>query len=109
MKKFALLAGMAIASLLVTAPAEARNLNVVIINDSHETMTHLYGSNRDRSGWENDIFGDGVLGPHERVIVDFEDNSGYCIFDIKVRWADGNEAIAWNRNVCELNSLTFSN
>jgi hypothetical protein len=99
-----LFAATAAAVLLSMQAGQAENLNrhVVVQNDTGFTMTRFYASNRDSSSWEEDIFGEYVLPAHSAVDVNIDDGTGYCIYDLKAVFEDGDEVERRAFNVCEL-------
>jgi hypothetical protein len=56
--------------------------------------------------WEEGIFGVDVLPSGERVTIDIDDGSGACRFDFRAVFADGDEAVKGNVNVCGVSSAT---
>ena len=36
------------------------------------------------------------------------DGTGYCIFDFKAVFDDGDVVEVWGRNICELDTFTFN-
>lgn len=91
-----------------TAPAAALERWVTIINNTGYTMVAFYASHRDATTWEEDILGNDVLPSGYRVNINMDDNSGYCIFDFKAVFDDGDEVEVWDRNICELDTFTFN-
>ncbi|MFV2038229.1 MAG: hypothetical protein ACC646_11635, partial [Paracoccaceae bacterium] len=62
---------------------------VVIANDIGFTIVEFYGSNNGTDSWEEDILGADVLPPNSTVRIDFDDGTGYCMFDFKAVFDDG--------------------
>lgn len=87
-----------------TANAQVLNRWVSIINDTNVTMTEFYASNRDQSNWGRDWFGNSVLQSFSQVDFNLDDGSGYCIWDLKAVFADGDEVTRMGLNVCETGS-----
>ncbi len=88
--------------------ANALNRWVQVINNSSQTMMNFYASNRDRTTWEEDILGRRVLRPGQRIKINIDDGTGYCIYDMRAVFANGAEAVRWNANVCELATWTIT-
>ena len=42
------------------------------------------------------------------VVVDFDDGTGACLFDIRARFADGDVVDRRQINVCQVSTLTFN-
>ncbi|MGR3364208.1 MAG: hypothetical protein ACU0CY_08525 [Maritimibacter harenae] len=91
-----------------TLPAAALDRWVTIVNNTGYTMVRFYASHRDAKTWEEDILGTDVLPSGRQVNINFDDRSGYCIFDFKAVFDDGDEVEVWNRNICELSTFTFN-
>jgi len=84
--------------------AFAQNRVVQIINDTNVTMTHFYATNRDQRNWGQDWFGNSVLPSRSSVNVNIDDGTGYCIYDFRALFSDGDEVTNYGFNVCELGS-----
>jgi len=94
-------------ALLFAGAVSAQPLDrwITIINDTNVTMTDFYASNRDQSNWGRDWFGSGaMLFPSSQVDFNLDDGTGYCIWDLKAVFADGEELTNMGYNVCELGS-----
>lgn len=101
--------GMAAAALLcLSSVAMAENRIVTVHNRTDSTLLSLYGSNRDASGWEEDIMGPDLLLSGETVDVNFDDSSGYCIFDLRATFDDGSEAVKYGVDVCAISDFYFN-
>ena len=88
--------------------ADAADRRVRIINETSFDMVRFYGSNVGTDDWEEDILGRDILRAGKSVNVNFDDGSGYCMFDFKAVFDDGDEVIARRKNVCELGSFRFT-
>jgi hypothetical protein len=84
------------------------NRHVLIVNNTGYTMTHFYGSNAGTNSWEEDILGVDVLPSGSSVDINFDDGTGYCTFDFKAVFSDGDEVIQPNVNVCSIGTFTFN-
>lgn len=105
----ALTGAVAAATVLAAAfPAAALDRRVTIVNKTGYTMVRFYASHRDARSWEEDIFGNKVLYNGYSVVINIDDGSGYCIFDFKAVFDDGDEVESWGNNVCELSTFTFN-
>jgi hypothetical protein len=93
---------------LVAASASAYDRSVLIINNTSKPIIEFYGSNTGTQQWQEDILGVDVLPVGEEVNINFNDNTGYCIFDFKMVFDDGSEGIESRFNVCDYGSLTLT-
>ncbi len=96
------------AVLFSVSVAQAEDRRVRVINETRYTITHLYGSNVGTQDWEEDILGDQVLGPGQSVVVNFDDGTGYCLFDFMAKFEDGDTAIKSGVDVCKISSFRFT-
>ncbi len=82
------------------------NRNVLIVNQTGQTIYRFYGSNVGTNSWEEDILGSSVLLSGQSVNINFDDGSGYCNFDFKVEFQDGSYVTESNINVCQISTYT---
>ncbi len=92
---------------LSAQPVLAQDRRVKIINSTGYTIVRFYGSNKGSQSWEEDILGSGVLYSGTSTVIDFDDGSGYCVFDFKAVFDDGDELVKTGVNVCELTEFTY--
>lgn len=86
--------------LISTVAAQAENRWMTIENLTGVTMTEFFASNDGQNSWGRDWLGRDVLYHNQYIEFNFDDGSGYCIWDMKAVFADGEEAV-WNQiNVC---------
>lgn len=88
-------------------PALALDRRVEIVNETGFTIVQFYGSNKGADTWEEDILGEDVLPSGSSVVINFNDDSGYCKFDFKAVFDDGDELVKQNVNICEIGSFTY--
>jgi hypothetical protein len=100
LRRAAIVMGTLVAFAVATS-ASAEDRRVKIINETSVAITHFYGSNAGSGSWEEDILGQDTLAPNQSVIINFDDVSGYCKFDFKVKFSDGDEVIREGVDVCE--------
>ncbi len=94
-------------AVVIAGSASAEDRRVRIVNDTGYTLQEFYGSNVGSDSWEEDILGYDVIGPYSSLIIDFDDGSGYCLFDFKAVFSDGDVLIRKRVNVCEISSYTY--
>lgn len=102
---FAALAGVFLLAGTVSSQAEDRRVR--IINETSWTMTYFYASNVGADTWEEDILGADVLPSGESVVINIDDGTGYCLYDFKAVFADGEELIRERVDVCEISSFRY--
>ena len=101
-----LLAGTAVA-LATALPAAALDRRVTIINNTGFTIVEFYGSNTGSNSWEEDILGQDVLPSGNSVVINFDDASGYCKFDFRAVFEDGDVLEKGGVNICEISTFTY--
>ncbi|MVO15049.1 hypothetical protein [Parasedimentitalea huanghaiensis] len=89
-------------------PAAALDRRVRIVNQTGYVLVEFYGSNKGSRSWEEDILGPDVLGSGQSVMINFDDGTGYCKFDFKAVFDDGDELIRKNVNICEIGTYTYN-
>lgn len=87
--------------------AQAQDRHVRVINASPRSLVSFYASNIWRPGWEEDIFGLGTLPPGQSILINIDDGTGYCRFDLKAVFSNGAEVVRYNVNVCGVESWTI--
>ena len=89
-------------------PANALDRNVKIINETSYDIVRFYGSNVGADSWQEDILGQDGLYSGKSVTVNFDDESGYCVFDFKAVFSDGDEVVSNRINVCEVGTYRYN-
>jgi hypothetical protein len=84
----------------VVTPAQAANRRVTIINSTSHFMTNLYASNTDDANYHGDLLGSDILRPGETKVINFDDGTGACYFDLKAKFTGDNSAEKSALNVC---------
>ena len=59
--------------------------------------------------WQEDILGSDILPSGSSVVINVDDGTGYCKYDFKAVFEDGDTAISPDNNVCELSEFNFTN
>ncbi|MDP1670427.1 hypothetical protein [Phaeovulum sp.] len=91
----------------IALPAAALDRRVRIINNTKFTIVEFYGSHTGTTSWQEDILGRDVLPPGNSVNINFDDGTGYCVFDFKAVFNDGDVLEKYGVNVCEIGSYTY--
>lgn len=89
-------------------PAHALDRRVTIVNETGYTIVKFYGSNTGSDSWEEDILGQDVLPSGSSVVINFDDASGYCKFDFRAVFDDGDELVKEGVNICEISTFTYN-
>jgi len=94
-------------SLTTALPALALDRRVTIINNTGYTIVRFYGSNTGSKSWEEDILGEDVLPSGSSVVINFDDATGYCMFDFRAEFEDGDVLERAGVNICEIATFTY--
>lgn len=97
----------ALAILVSTSFAQAYDRRVRIHNQTGYDMYYFYASNTGTNNWEEDILGNDILPTGSYVTINIDDGTGYCQYDFKAVFEDGDEVVSWRNNVCELADFYF--
>ena len=101
-------AAVLVASLaMIAAPASALDRHVRIVNQTGYTIVRFYGSNTGADDWQEDILGEDMLPSGQSVVINFDDATGYCMFDFKAVFDDGEELVRDGVNICEVATFTY--
>lgn len=94
-------------SLVTTLPAAALDRRVTIVNNTGFTIVEFYGSNTGADTWQEDILGADVLPSGQSAVINFDDETGYCMFDFRAVFEDGEVLERGGINVCEIGTFTY--
>jgi len=94
--------------LVLSSSALGYDRGVTLVNNTSKTVAEFYGSNTGTGEWQEDILGQDTLAPGEEVSIDFDDGTGYCMFDFKIVYTDGSEEVEEKFNVCDYGKLTLN-
>tara|TARA_R110002073_G_scaffold23938_1_gene81204 strand:- start:577 stop:927 length:351 start_codon:yes stop_codon:yes gene_type:complete len=92
---------------VTAAPSQAEDRRVRIINETSVTLVEFYASNVGTNDWEEDILGYDVLSSGDNVIINIDDGTGYCLYDFKGVFADGDVIVDERIDVCEVSSHRY--
>lgn len=92
---------------LAVGVAAADRRDFYIYNKGTEPIYYVRVSHISETKWGDDILGQDVLMPDERVKITFSDDSDLCYYDIQVEYKDGDKREERNVNLCETSSVSF--
>jgi len=101
----------AAALLAFTAPVDAgskgNDYRIRVVNNSKHTVYRFFATNRDNDSWGRDIL-PVAIPPGYNYVLDGDDGSGYCVYDLRAETQDGRIYWKWDGvNVCTLLTLTL--
>ena len=89
------------------AQAQALDRQVRIVNATSSEIVELYGSRVDARTPRN-ILGEATLPSGASMDVDFDDGSGYCLFDFRAVFDDGAVLERKRVNICEVGTFRYT-
>lgn len=107
-KRFLLMSAIAVTALAGTHVAQAADRTVRVFNKTKVPIYAFYASRTSTNDWEEDILGDDVIMPGESMLIDIDDGTGACKFDFKGEFADGDEVVKNNVDVCRVGEFSFT-
>jgi hypothetical protein len=87
-------------SLMMTSAASAYERWVNIVNYGDSEIVHVRIRHIDTRHWGPDLLGNYVIEVGDDFTVDPVRPNGYCRFDIKLEYADGNTQVIRDQNLC---------
>jgi hypothetical protein len=99
-------------SLAIAAPGVVRAdpRDFTLVNESTVVIREAYVSSSATTSWEEDVLGNDVLPPGNRITVTFSGfRPGDCSYDIKVVGMGGETGYLWAVDLCSTSVVTFTN
>ena len=93
---------------VATVAVDNQDRRVNIVNQTGFTIMEFYASSVGQNNWQEDILGANVLPAGRSVVVNIDDGTGYCLYDLKAVFEDGDEAVKYRVNVCEISTFNFT-
>ena len=106
MKKFAIAAALAVASLASAAWAAAQDFTIV--NDTGRTMVMINISPTGEEAWGPDLLGSEVMADGATASVTFEIDESRCLWDVRATFDDGAVGDWRALDLCEISTITLS-
>lgn len=101
-------ASLAACAIAATAGAAAAlDRTVTVINETTYAIVNFYASNVGADDWQEDILGADIIYPGEAWDINFDDGTGYCMFDFLAIFDDGEELVHERVNICEISTYRF--
>lgn len=86
---------------------EGYDRRMVVVNESKRVIREFYATNSGVNVWGRDLLGQNVIHPGQRYIFNFDDGSGFCMFDFRAVLDNGQPIERYRVNVCEYASWTL--
>lgn len=78
---------------------DSQNRVVDVVNTTDAPL-HFYARNAERRSAGRERFGENDLAPHQYLTINFDDESGACLFDLHAAFQDGSEKKAERFDTC---------
>lgn len=88
--------------------AQALDRRVQVVNNTSFTIMRFQASNKGSESWEEDILGVRILSPGDTIIMNIDDGSGYCVYDFRATFDDGDAVERRGINVCKVSTFTIN-
>ncbi len=93
---------------LTTQSVLADRRDFTVRNDSVTDLQELYVSPSSENEWGTDILGRDILPSGQATLVQFDDDSTACRYDIRAIFSDGQPVEDYQVDLCRTNTYTFS-
>lgn len=100
---------LAIAALTVGmgGAASASNADFQLVNKTGYQIDSVFVGAHSSDSWGSDIMGKSALADDDSVNIVFPHGGAACMFDIKVKYNDGEEAEWGNVNLCQYEKISL--
>jgi len=89
-------------------PASALDRHFELTNNTRMAIVEVYVAQVGTGRWQKDLLGDAILLPANSLLVDVDDETGYCRFDFKTIFDDGTSLIRRDINICTVERFAIS-
>jgi hypothetical protein len=79
---------------------------MVIVNDTGRVIYAFHATNTGVRTWGRDLLGSSVIQPGQQYVFNFDDTSGYCMFDFKAVLDNGRAIERYRVDVCTFATWT---
>ncbi len=88
------------------AANDGKDRRITVQNLSNQAIYYLYASPQSSGDWEEDLLGSGTIPAGQSKVANIDNGTNECIYDLKVKMADGREYIQWKINICAVSTWT---
>ena len=101
----AIIAAVIAAGALSANAASAFERWFYVNNEGSSTIYSVYATPVGDHSWGRDLLGSYVIPAGDYLDLEPDYHNGYCLFDIKVRYASGREVTLWNVDLCTITDV----
>ncbi|MGG7517961.1 hypothetical protein ACQ3G6_08755 [Allorhizobium undicola] len=98
---------LALPLLFLASQGHAEDLKFKLVNKSSGVLIRFFTSPVGVDDWEEDVFGNQVLNPGEKITLTIADGRRVCDYDMRMEFKDG-EVLEDEQNLCELGEYTIT-
>jgi hypothetical protein len=99
----------ALAAFVYAAPAQAEDLEFLLINASSADIIEFQVSDPGDDYWTDNLIPSGyVLPAGNEIEVLIADGQSNCNYDIRAVWDDGSEYVEYDSDLCDLGEWEFT-
>jgi hypothetical protein len=88
--------------------ANALDRRVRIVNESSHDIVAFYGAIVTERDWPESLLGENRLLTGASIVLNFEDESGYCRYRFRAVFDDGVELLRPSVNICEVGTYRYT-
>jgi hypothetical protein len=88
------------AGLIAGTAAQAQDRAVTVVNETAFTIVSFFGSGSSAQDWGSDKLAGDPLAPGAERLIDFNDGSGLCFYDLRAVFEDGDESVREGLDIC---------
>lgn len=85
----------------LAVPAGAVERRLTLVNETSFAIAEFYASNVGKEGWGENRIVDQPLPAGSTVQIDLDDGTGYCMFNLRAVFDDGDEIVSEGINICD--------
>ena len=103
MRQFRVIRLLSAAALLLALPlpAQAIERNLKLVNETRFAIAEFYATNVAKDGWGDNRIAGQPLAAGASVALDLDDGTGYCLFNLRAVFDDGDEIVSESVNICD--------
>ncbi len=82
-------------------------MNITFFNDYTSPLVTLFVTNVDDEYWGADLLEQEDIDPGQNILVDINDYSGQCEYDLRAEFANGEVLETWTVDFCQNNEFFY--
>ncbi|MAN61676.1 MAG: hypothetical protein CMI60_06985 [Parvibaculum sp.] len=90
-----------------TTSSQADKRKIRIFNETRQTMVEFYATSVGNHHWDDDLLDHHVLDSGDSLMIEIDDGTGYCMYDFRAVFADGDTLVRNRINICQISSYRY--